>query len=409
MTRTSDTDDWDRHLLFWHVGFVLVVGLCTTLAVAEPTAGRWYGVAAEIGMIVAYASLSRRAYDEDSALGWPLTLTLVLAALFGVAAFEQDYAGFLLFALVPVTGRALAARLRLSLAVIIGMMALLAASILAGDGLTADSVVTIVGTVLPPAALSVLITVWVNRIAEQSARRAMLVAELERTRVQLAAERHEAGIRDERERLSAEIHDTLAQGFTSILMLSQAARAGLGSTDAGDRPRLTTVGGQLDIIAATARENLAEARSLVAALAPADLAGDTLAGALGRLAERLRRDSDLAVTLEVSGLADWRSPELDVVLLRVAQEALHNVRKHAAAETVHIALCYDQDRVVLSVRDDGRGFDPGLDTGGFGLRGSQVRTEALGGLFTVEPADPGTVLRAELPAPGQQSGEEETA
>lgn len=385
-------DFWDRHLAFWHGGFVVLVGLVAVTSAASGPPARWYGVAAEIAMIAWYLVVGRRALDDDSL---PLSLASVvpLVALFGVAVWTQSLAGFLLFALMPCLSRTLARWLWLTMLGIAVSMSTLGAAIVVTNGLTGSSMLIVFGTVVVPAVISALLTLWIHRIIRQSAERGALIAELERTRAELAAERHEAGIRAERERLAAEIHDTLAQGFTSILMIGQAVRAGLDK-----QPDSAALARQVDIIIATARQNLAEARSLVAAMAPADLADGTLADALRRLADRVRRDTGLDVGLVVTGTPHAPVADRDVVLLRAAQEALHNVHKHAGAGTVHMELSYCDSEVALSVRDDGRGFDPGAAPPGYGLAGIRHRAEAVGGRADLDSRPgAGTLLRIALP------------
>jgi signal transduction histidine kinase len=385
-------DFWDRHLAFWHGGFVVLVGLVAVASAASGPPVRWYGVAAEAAMIVWYLVVGRRALDSHR-LSLSLVSVVPLIALFGVAVWTQSFAGFLLFALMPCLSRTMAPSIWLTMVAIAVPMSILAAAILVSSGLTGSSLLIVFGTVVVPAVMSVLLTLWIHRIIRQSAQRAELIAELERTRTELAAERHEAGIRAERERLAAEIHDTLAQGFTSILMIGQAVRAGLDK-----QPDTGVLGGQVDIITATARQNLAEARSLITAMAPADLADGTLADALRRLADRVRRDTGLAVGLVVTGTPHAPVADRDVVLLRAAQEALHNVHKHADAGTVHMELSYSDSEVALSVRDDGCGFDPDAARHGYGLAGIRHRAEAVGGRADLDTRPgAGTELRIALP------------
>jgi signal transduction histidine kinase len=218
-----------------------------------------------------------------------------------------------------------------------------------------------------------------------------LITELSQTREQLAAAHHEAGVLAERHRLAGEIHDTLAQGFTSIVTLIQAATAGL---EPG-----ATARDHLDLALKTARDNLAEARALVSALSPAELDGSTLGDAIARVAETAGTGGDATIRSEVSGSKRSLPTTTEVVLLRVAQEALANVRKHAAARQVDVGLSYTDDAVLLTVTDDGRGFDPDAVSGGYGLRGMRERVWQAGGTITVRTAPgEGTVVRAEVPA-----------
>lgn len=238
--------------------------------------------------------------------------------------------------------------------------------------------------------LSLVFSRWMRAVMAQSEERAALITELSQAREQLAAAHHEAGVLAERQRLAGEIHDTLAQGFTSIVTLIQAATARV-DPDAEAR-------GHLDLALQTARENLAEARALVTTLSPSQLDGSSLGDAITRVAESAGSGGAAEIRSEISGFKRPLPTTTEVVLLRVAQEALANVRRHAAAERVDVNLRYADDAVRLTVADDGRGFDPAAVSGGYGLRGMHERVRQAGGTITVESAPgEGTVVRAEVP------------
>lgn len=143
----------------------------------------------------------------------------------------------------------------------------------------------------------------------------------------------------------------------------------------------------------TARQNLAEARALVAGGTPADLADASLPDALRRLAAR--HDAVLEVTGSVRTLP--AGPE--VVALRSCQEALANARKHAGSSaTVSLTLAYTDDQLTVSVRDDGCGFDPAAVSGGYGLAGLRTRAAEVGGTALVRSArGGGTTVTVRLP------------
>lgn len=231
----------------------------------------------------------------------------------------------------------------------------------------------------------------IARIIAQSRERALLIEELETSRAEVAALHREAGAAAERERLAAEIHDTLAQGFTSILTLIQAAAAQVGADP--DRTRA-----HLDLAADTARENLAEARALVGALAPPALDASSLAEALRRQAARLSAQSGIAVEVDTDGELGPLSTPAQVVLLRTAQEAMANVAKHSRARSATVRLARHGAAVHLTVSDDGEGFDPTATPAGFGLRGMRARAEQVGGALDIQTGPAGTVLRLEVPA-----------
>ena len=233
---------------------------------------------------------------------------------------------------------------------------------------------------------------FANTIIDQSQERADLIGQLETTRAELASVHHQAGTLAERQRLAGEIHDTLAQGFSSVIMLLQAAEAGLGPDTPEPARR------QISLAAETARENLAEARGLVAALAPADLTSGNLPGALRRVTERLGAETGIDAAFSEDGEPRPLPATLDVVLLRVAQETLANVRKHAEARTVQVSLGYADGMVSLQVSDDGRGFAVDGATNGYGLRGMRERLGQVNGRIEVTSGPgAGTCVRAEVP------------
>ncbi|MBD0673619.1 sensor histidine kinase [Streptomyces sp. CBMA156] len=256
------------------------------------------------------------------------------------------------------------------------------------DFSTGNIVFTLIGYTV-----SVLLGLGVVRIVEQSDERARrLACELESAQRSLAEAHKRRGATEERERLAREIHDTLAQGFASIIVLAEAARSGL-DTDPGRSAR------QLLSIENTARENFAEARVLVGSAPQSGPALGSVAGALRRTLDRFTEDTGLTVT------ADLPDVECDqptrIALLRCTQESLANVRKHAAASAVEIVLTASAYGVELEITDDGRGFVV-EDSAGFGLNGMRNRLAELGGELTVtsSPGD-GTRVLAVIPTNSQ--------
>jgi signal transduction histidine kinase len=204
----------------------------------------------------------------------------------------------------------------------------------------------------------------------------------------LVIQAREAGVLDERQRMAREIHDTLAQGFTAIITQLQAAeQSGDWRKHVGTATRL-------------ARENLTEARRSVHALRPAQLENSALPEALAEVVDGWAGAQGVHVELTTTGTARPMHPEVEVALLRTAQEALANVAKHARASRVGLTLSYMEDLVTLDVRDDGAGFDPDLvQSDGFGLTTMRQRMSRLAGELAVE-SEPGrgTAVSASLPA-----------
>ncbi|MBL1096547.1 sensor histidine kinase [Streptomyces coffeae] len=241
-------------------------------------------------------------------------------------------------------------------------------------------------------AFSAVLGSWIIMVLDQSRERAALIAELEASREEVARLSAAHGALAERERLSREIHDTLAQGFTSLLMLVQAVESEVER----DVPLARR---HLDLMARTARENLAEARALVAGAGPAGLDGSSLPDAVRRLAARHEEETGAPARVEVSGSVRPLSAGVEVVALRSCQEALANVRRHAGPRaTVALELDYGEEVLRVRIRDTGRGFDPAVPHGGYGLAGLRARAREAGGTAEVRgvPGE-GTTVAVELP------------
>jgi len=242
---------------------------------------------------------------------------------------------------------------------------------------------------------AVLLALWMHSVMRESDKRKQLIEELEATRGQLAQAERQAGVLEERQRLAREIHDTLAQDLSSIVMHLEAADAAL---PAGPEPAATHVKRARD----TARAGLNEARRLVLALRPEELEHASLPEALRRATAQWAQETGVVAALTVTGEPAALHPEAEVTLLRAAQEALTNVRKHARAQRVDLTLTYMGDQVTLDVHDDGVGFDPTLPAPGIGLDAMRERAVQLGGTVTVE-SKPGCGTTVAVSIPEEQS------
>ncbi|MFF7635097.1 sensor histidine kinase [Kitasatospora sp. NPDC008050] len=242
----------------------------------------------------------------------------------------------------------------------------------------------------PPAIAALAVTVLLHSMRQTQRLRASM-AELVQARGELAATERRAGVLAERQRLAAEIHDTLAQGLTSQQLLLQAADRSWAQDPAAARAHLAAAS------ESTAR-SLAEARRFVHDLAPADLAETGgLEGALQAVAARE------SARLHIDGTPVDLPQRTQGALLRVAQGALANTRRHAHARTATLTLTYLDDQVILDAWDDGHGFDPSElpapgAHGGHGLPAMRARLGQLGGLLSVESAPgAGTTVTAMVP------------
>ncbi len=236
-------------------------------------------------------------------------------------------------------------------------------------------------------------TVWgYQALHAESEHRRRLIHQLQQTRAELAAAEHQAGVLAERERLAREIHDTLAQGLSSIQLLLRAAgrtlRPGFGTGQAADL---------IEQARCTAQDNLTEARRFVAALAPPDLHRSSLVGALQRLCDTTAERTGIPIAFHQEGALIPMTTPVETALLRIAQSALGNTTQHAQASRAGVTLSIIDAAVSLDIVDDGVGFDPaevltrrvppGPD-GGFGLTSMRSRAAELGGTLTVE-SEPG--------------------
>lgn len=242
-----------------------------------------------------------------------------------------------------------------------------------------------------------LLGLMLDAVSRRSRERLRIIAELERTRAELAAAERQAGVLVERERLAGEIHDAMAQGFASIVMQLEALEQA--------QPELTPQARRhLDNARDAARESLVEARQLVWALRPRALDGVALLDALRQVAARWSAETGVMATIEVSGNPASLGADRDLLLLRTAQEGLANIRKHAGARAATLTLTYFADRCALDIQDDGWGFDPRAPvavnpaSGGFGLAALRARATALGATVLIESAPgEGTTLSVSVP------------
>jgi len=344
----------------WDIYYAVIFTASLAIVEAGPltAAGRIAASVALAAMVPWYLFLGRpllrlgspRWRTEANRRG-PLYLA-VLVLLFAAAQSQNPNAWFLSFAICPMCFHLTTVRRGMVFVVVFN---LIAGGLLVWRTPGLAGSLTAVGIVIFAVAFSRVYTTWMIRVINQSLERAALIEQLESTRAELAAAHHEAGILSERQRLAGEIHDTLAQGFTSIVTLIQAAEAGLGEQASGPR------------------------RHLDLALSAAE--------------------ADLLAHAEVAGTVRPLSTGTEVILLRVGQEALANVRKHAAARQITVRLEYGEDVVRLAVADDGAGFDPQAAHSGYGLRSMQDRVQQVGGTVRVTSA-PGAATEVSAEVPG---------
>ena len=278
------------------------------------------------------------------------------------------------------------------------------------------------------AAFAVITGLAYRALYREAENQRLAADELRRTRAELARSQHAAGTLAERARLAREIHDTLAQGFSSIVLMGRSAEKSLADGDtATARDRLRTV-------QETASANLAEARNFVRGLQPPSLAEkaagtapeapgqdapeDPLVGSLRRLCEKTEteaaaRGTRLRCRFDLEGTPVELPNPYRTTLLRAAQASLANVWVHAKAGTAVVTLSFLGSEVAMDIYDDGAGFDPSAvadqdgrpDGSGYGLKSLRDRVAALAGSLDIESAPgEGTVVAIRLPLGNSTAG-----
>jgi signal transduction histidine kinase len=371
----------------WDIAVVSAAAILFALVLANGAEGGELAGAGAIivAIVVVWFALGRGSEDGSPRA---ITVSALIIVLSGVGtaispsmATAQAIAFPLMWLLAGSTRAAVVANVLLAVSVGTGYFLYLGAT---PNALTQAVVIEAISL-----AGSFAIGFWITRISVESAERARLIDELRETQAQLEAVSRDAGAMGERERLAREIHDTIAQDLTGLVLLAQRTRRELVSGS-------PTVGETLDLLEDSARAALAETRSLVATSAPVGLTSEGIVPALERLAERFTRETGIAV--RVTGELPPLARETEVVLLRCAQEGLANVRKHSGAVTATLDLFVRDGSVGMVIDDSGDGFDPRTVREGFGLPGMRERLSLVGGSLGVHSArGEGTQITASLP------------
>lgn len=330
-------------------------------------------VAVALVLLATYISgafLTRGGASTAAQLGW---LALVTVEGLALIALTPD-AGFLVFPLFFLQLHLLPPRWGIAAVLLSTMLTIIALAL--HNGWT-------IGGVLGPiigAIVAVVIGLGYRALYREAEERRKLIDDLIRTRQELAARERESGVLEERARLAREIHDTVAQGLSSIQLLLHAAEREEGEV------ALT----HLRLARETASVNLAEARRFVRELTPPALAEQSLPSALQRLAETASGEQ-LQVSFQVSGTVAPLPMRLETALLRIAQASLANVVQHSGARRAELTLTYLDDWVGVDIVDDGIGFDPAESpsASSFGLAGLRDRVAQLGGRLSIESTEGG--------------------
>lgn len=396
-TPQNTTDVWENSGWLWNVLFYIAILISSLFMVIDDDRSTplWIGLLLTATLVLWHWFGLRSTFkgrgDRDQHIRprfivmmgdivlWYVLLTISPAFYFALFGFG------LIFYLLPIPYAAFA-----MFTVMIGVIYSQVAGSGAGLNLT-DPRIWLFGLT---GVSAVALGVWISAIVGQSAHRRDLIKQLEQTQADLVAAEYHSGILEERQRLAREIHDTLAQGFTSIVMHLEAAdQARSGDPD--------TLKKHLDRARETARTSLDQARRVVHDLRPDLLEHFSLPDALKRLTDRWSETTDIKATTIITGELIPLHPNIEVILLRAAQESLNNIHKHAQATTVQLTVSYMEDVIILDVKDNGIGLNHAPKSplsGGYGLRAMKERVKPYGGSVELE-SDPreGTTVVVTIP------------
>jgi len=191
----------------------------------------------------------------------------------------------------------------------------------------------------------------------------------------LSAQSRQSAVMAERNRMARDIHDTLAQGFTGVIVQLEAV------AEAMSKDQAVKASGHLNRAGDLARESLREARRSVQALRPQALEEKTIERGAERFDREMTRGTTVHAKFTLQGKRRKLPPEWETNLLRIGQEVLTNVLRHARASEFKVLLAFDSREIRLDLRDNGRGFDPGRRHEGFGLQGMRERAEGMGAKY----------------------------
>lgn len=357
--------------------FVLVAALII-LAVVRGATG-----AAIVAAVIFTFSLAGWEWSRVLGKTWSPALMLVTVAAFAIFLYYSEDAAFLAFPLFFAITHAYGGWRSVAYVSVLTLVTILVLLRHSGPG---------IGSIIGPAigaGVALAVGLGFRLLITESQARADAISELIETKAQATEMARAAGELSERTRLAGDIHDTVAQGLSSIQLLLHSAEK--KAVELGDSALVET----LQLARQTAAQNLSETRRIIAALQPEPLAGSSLPVALARVCSTTPMGN--AVRFHVDGPATELPEPLESALVRITQTLLANVVAHAHATRANVTLTFGSDAVSLDVVDDGVGFDPAsVGPNSYGLAGVRRRVDKLGGTVTIE-SDGGTGVSVRIP------------
>lgn len=382
--------EWQRTVVGWHLAFGMLAAITALLVIADtdPLPLRILALSILALLCVWYCLIGARTLHHDPSTRG--VLFVIVSMVLTITMYAVSTMGAVMFFILYPHFWALLARRWAMVCTVLSISATGAVIFWHWEGPDEGGVFAVVLLAAVAILFSLALGLWITRIIEQSTQRAELLEQLSKAQSELAEAERRAGASAERERLARDIHDTLAQGFASVVLLIDSSQRDIGSADEQVRENLTRA-------AAIARENLAEAREMIATLTPPALHQASLPDALRQVVNRMNTPQGPACVVTVEGEPRPLSSDHETAILRIVQEGITNSCKHSAAQTVRATLTYEPQRVRLRVRDDGQGFEPDEALAGYGLPGMRQRASLAGGRFRIDAATgSGVTIEAEF-------------
>ncbi|MEO8336535.1 MAG: sensor histidine kinase [bacterium] len=341
--------------------------------------------------VLAYGWILRRTWAVllFVPVGWVLVFSAIqISGVFGLLILGAILQGFIF---LPFTWAA----------IVLGLVTTgLATMVALRTSASARGIVPVqIGGILVTGVMIGTVLLYIHRTNQEAELRARLLRQLDEAQRDLADRARDAGVQEERRRFARDIHDTLAQGFTSVIKHLEAIELSLDSSGATQHESMQRVMPHLAHAQAVSRASLADIRRLVWALQPAELRESSLAAALARIVAQWSDANGVPATFTSDSLPALQ-PDADVIFLRATQESLSNVARHAHASRVSVSMTSVDGLVLLTVDDDGIGFAH-ADAQGvekMGLAGMRERVRRFGGHLLVDSTeDEGTSLTVAMP------------
>lgn len=257
-----------------------------------------------------------------------------------------------------------------------------------------------IGLMIVLLGFSAMMARYIEAFQIEAERNRALVAELRLAQQSLVEREREAGIEQERRRMAGEIHDTIAQQFTSVITNLRAANE-LEGTDAS-----ITREHMMHAFSA-AQQGLSDSRAMLSTMQPDVLLGRSLTDVMHSIVDEWSANSTVNGQFETDGPPGQLNRTQESLLVRALQESLRNIDKHARASEVTARLTWLEDEVLMDISDNGIGFEPSTINAGIngyqmGLATMQLRVESLGGTFALESASgEGTSITVAFPTGGE--------